>query len=118
MQHIEKWEEVLRLGRRAAGTLPYWWARMPLATQLRALREHRGVSQRQLADESGLRQSVVSRIENGSDARWSTWQTLYLGLGYRPILLPMEYCDETQELMDAERARRIDRRLRGLESGR
>jgi transcriptional regulator with XRE-family HTH domain len=118
MRHTRRWEDIWEAGQKAAETLPFWWTQTPLGVQLWALRDHRGISQRQLADEAGLRQSVVSRLEGGADARWSTWRRLFEGLGYYAVLLPVAFAEESQDLCDEERDRRVQRQLAGLTEGR
>ena len=56
------------------------------ASLLRELRQKRGISQLQLADEAGVDRSLVNRVERGGrDAQISTWAKLFQGLGYRLI---------------------------------
>jgi len=85
--------------------------------QLRELRLGRKISQRQLADEAGVDSSLVTRVERGQDARLSTWTKLFEGLGYRLILETEEMCEEAVDLLDEEAARRAQRRLDGLCTG-
>lgn len=42
--------------------------------RLRVLRKTWDISQRHLAELSGIGQDVISRLERGSDARWETWR--------------------------------------------
>lgn len=42
-----------------------------LASQLRYLREFRGMRQSDLADATGTKQSAISRLERGADSGWS-----------------------------------------------
>ena len=81
--------------------------------QLRAHRLSLGVSQRLLARESGVHQSVISDLERGADARWTTWKRLFSALGFRAALLP-EATDDTEDFLQDEIQRRKDR----MEAGR
>jgi len=42
-----------------------------IATQIKVLREQRGWSQKDLADKAGMKQPVISRIENVNYSSWS-----------------------------------------------
>ena len=46
-----------------------------LAILLKQLRKERGISQLQLADEAGVKASVVNRAERGGEALVSTWSS-------------------------------------------
>ena len=48
---------------------------------LKRLRQDRGISQLQLANEARVNPSVVNRAERGADAKLSTWEKLFGGLG-------------------------------------
>jgi transcriptional regulator with XRE-family HTH domain len=76
---------------------------------LRHLRQDRGISQLQLADQAGVNPSVVNRAERGMDARLSTWEKLFEGLGYYLHLETMEISEEADL--------RRERRRQGLCSG-
>ncbi|MFI5346563.1 MAG: helix-turn-helix transcriptional regulator [Elusimicrobiota bacterium] len=88
-----------------------------LASLLRGLREERGISQRQLGDEAGVDTSMVNRVENGRDARLSTWAKLFEGLGYRLLFETTELCEEAHDLLAEEAERRRERRREGLCAG-
>ncbi|MDE2142019.1 MAG: helix-turn-helix transcriptional regulator [Elusimicrobia bacterium] len=88
-----------------------------LASLLTGLREERGISQRQLADEAGVDSSLVNRVENGRDARLSTWVKLFEGLGYRLLFDTTELCDESADLHAEEAERRRERQREGLCTG-
>ena len=81
---------------------------------LRELREARQVSMRVLADEAKIDVSVVSRAERGRDARLSTWEKLFSGLGYRLDFQVSESSEEGPELPAEEAERRRVRRWLGL----
>ena len=98
----------------AAGSIPRSWARATPGQQLRALRLSRNVSQRHLADESGVDQADISRLEQGADARWSTWQRLYTALGFEVVLAPLPSSEDAEDLIQDENLRRLDR----MEAGR
>ena len=85
-----------------------------LAATLAQLRLERGISQLQLADEAGVKASVVHRAERGMDARLSTWIKLFDGLGYRLLFETTETCEEAGALLAEEAERRKERRLAGL----
>jgi transcriptional regulator with XRE-family HTH domain len=84
--------------------------------RLRELREELGVSQRHVADLSGVSQSEVSKIERGSDVCWSTLRRLFGALG-RDIdlaVLPDECEDDTLDYLEHGIQERKDR----MEAGR
>lgn len=85
--------------------------------RLRELRKERRISCRQLADGAGVAPSVVTRAEQGRDARLSTWGRLFDALGY--FLLPeiQENSEEAGDLLQDEAERRERRRLDGLCAG-
>lgn len=93
----------------------------PLAVHLprllRVLRRERGISRRILADEAGVNVSVVVRAEGGADSRASTWDALFLGLGYVLSVEPMETDEEMGDLLSREADRRWERRADGLCAG-
>jgi transcriptional regulator with XRE-family HTH domain len=95
----------------AALSVPRPWARATPSQQLRALRVSRSISQRQLADESGVHQSVICRLEQGGDARWAIWRRLFEALGYDAVLAPLCNCEEAEDLLREESHRRRDRSL-------
>ena len=110
-------EEIREAGIRAACELPDWWREMPPGDQLRGLREDRGISQRQLADATGIKQSMISRLERGSDARLSTWRRLFGGLNYEAVLTPLPGIEEGDDLLQEEAQRRRERQRAGLATG-
>jgi transcriptional regulator with XRE-family HTH domain len=88
------------------------------AERLKNLRGERGISRLQLADEAGVRASVVARAELGADARLSTWAKLFDALGYELNLELIEQCEEAGDLLAEEADRRDERRREGLCTGR
>lgn len=54
---------------------------MPKLQRLKHLRTARMLSQRDLAEKSGVSQNTIVRIENGEDARYVTARKLALALG-------------------------------------
>jgi len=73
------------------------------------------ILQRLLAEAAGVDQSVVSHLERGADARWSTWKRLFNALGFEAVLVPEVSADEdTEDFLLHERQRRKDR----MEDGR
>jgi len=87
------------------------------ADMLARLRADRGISQLQLADEAGVRASVVRRAELGGDAKLSTWEKIFDGLGYTLVLSVEEQCEEAGDLLGEEAERRRERRWEGLCAG-
>ena len=88
-----------------------------LPALLKELRQQRGISQRQLADHANVNASVVRDAERGEDARLSTWDKLFEGLGYRLLVDATELAEETADLLAEEADRRRDRRQEGLCAG-
>ena len=103
---------------RAAGRLPLNWIDAKPGEKLRALRQDRRVSQAQLAQEAGLAQSVVCRLEKGADARLSTWKALFEALGYYAVLTPFPVAEEIEDLLNEGRERRQQRAEDGRAAGR
>lgn len=77
---------------------------------LRKLRQERRISQLQLADQAGVNPSVVHRAECGENAKLSTWDRLFKGLGYRLEFDVLETCEEAAELISDEAEARQERR--------
>lgn len=98
----------------AAHDLPSSWTQSAPGEQLRALRESRGISQRHLAEESGVDQSDIGRIERGADARLSTWKRLFGALGFDAMLAPLPISDDAEDFLRDELQRRQER----MEAGR
>jgi transcriptional regulator with XRE-family HTH domain len=90
---------------------------IPAAALLKELRQERGISQRQLADEAGVDPALVNRVERGRDARLSTWVKLFEGLGYRLNFEVIELCEEGAEFLSEEAERRREGRREGLCTG-
>lgn len=88
-----------------------------MAALLSRLRHERHISQRQLADAAGLSPSVVHRAESGKDARLSTWERLFAGIGYFLDWKVVELAEEMGDLLNEERARRQERQYEGLCAG-
>jgi transcriptional regulator with XRE-family HTH domain len=98
----------------AAYSVPRSWAQTSPGEQLRVLRESRKMSQRHLADVSGLDQADICRLERGADARWETLKRLFAGLGYAAALVPLATSDDVEDLIEDELEQRQDR----IEAGR
>jgi transcriptional regulator with XRE-family HTH domain len=107
-------EDLLEHVSLVAVSTPNSWSKTPPADLLRALRRARGISQRHLAEMSGVDQSVISGLEHGADGRWSTWERLFSVLGFRAVPLPVSASDETDDLIRREIADRKER----IEEGR
>ena len=88
-----------------------------MSAMLKDLRQERGISIRQLADQAGVNPSVVSRAESGEDAKLSTWHRLFEALGYRLLMDTHELAEEIPDLLDEEAHRRRQRREEGLCTG-
>ena len=81
--------------------------------RLRALRRAQGVSQRHLAEESGVGQSVICDLERGADARWTTWKRLFAALGFYAVLMPLS-SDDAEDLL----RHGVEQRKERMEDGR
>lgn len=88
-----------------------------MASLLKQLRQERGISQLQLADQAGVNASVVNRAERGKDARLSTWDKLFEGLGYRLFFDAVAFAEESGDLLAEEAEWRCEKRLEGLCAG-
>jgi transcriptional regulator with XRE-family HTH domain len=84
------------------------------AALLKELLRQRGVTRHQLGDEAGVDRSVVARAEAGRDARLSTREKLFAGLGYRLDVRALELAEESGDLLRREAGRRERRRRDGL----
>ena len=82
--------------------------------RLRALRLSLEISQRHLAESSGVDQSVVCRLERGADARWETWRRLFAALGFDVVLTPAPSTEDLEDFLQDGIQRRKDR----METGR
>ncbi|HVE14810.1 MAG TPA: helix-turn-helix transcriptional regulator [Elusimicrobiota bacterium] len=87
------------------------------AILLASLRQERGISQLQLADEAGVNASVVNRAERGADARLSTWAKLFAAMGCEVRLEVVGLCEEAGEILEVEADRRHEKRRQGLCAG-
>ena len=81
-----------------------------MALLLKKLRNERRISQLQLADQAGVNPSVVHRAERGGDAKLSTWDKLFEGLGYYLEFDAMESSEEAADLLEEEAEARRERR--------
>ena len=72
--------------------------RWDLSDILRELRIRTGLTQAELAEDAGLGQAVVARLEGGGrDARVSTWRRVFSALGYRLDLSVHETVEEVDD---------------------
>ena len=62
--------------------------------QIRARRLSLKISQCHLAEISGIGQTVISRIESGADARWSTFRRLFKALALEAVLTEEPYGED------------------------
>ena len=65
------------------------WSRWTLDRQVWYLRKVQRLTQNDLARKAGITQARVSRMEAGSDFKWSTMIPIFAALGYEPMLLPI-----------------------------
>lgn len=65
------------------------WGEWTLDRQVWYLRKVQGLSQNDLARKAGVTQARISRLEAGSDFKWSTITAVFSALGYDPMLLPV-----------------------------
>ena len=84
--------------------------------QLRALRRLREISQRHLAEVSGVDQSVICRLERGAGALWPTWRKLFSALGYDVVLKPSSDVEEWEGYLEDGAQGRKDRMEAGREA--
>lgn len=99
----------------AAHRLPYDWIQSEPGAQWRALREDRFVSQRHLAQEAGVSQSFVCRLEAGRcDATLAVWRKLFFALGCLAPFAPVPYAEEVDDLLEKGREERERRQWDGL----
>jgi transcriptional regulator with XRE-family HTH domain len=106
-------EDVVEQAAVALDGVPKRWREAPPGEQLGALRRSRRVSQRHLAEVSGVDQADISRMEAGADARLSTWLKLFSALGFDAVLMPLVNCEDTQDLLERETIEREERKLAG-----
>lgn len=78
-----------------------------IATQIRVLREQRGLSQAALAEKAGMKQTAISRLEDINHSAWtvSTLKRLARAFG---LYLSVKFEPFGQLLEDAEHAGRPD----------
>jgi transcriptional regulator with XRE-family HTH domain len=100
----------------AALSIPRAWSATPPGRRLRALRRELRLSQRHLAEKSGVDQSVIGDLERGADGRWSTWNRLFEVFGYQAVPLPVTCSEESEEILRLERLERKDRMTFGREA--
>ena len=88
-----------------------------LAMKLWQLRTDRGMSQLHLADQAGVKASVVNRAERGRDTQISTWKKLFRALGYRLLFDVIETSEDYGEYLAHHAELRRQRRREGLLTG-
>ena len=93
----------------AAMRAPREWRQATLGEQLRALRAHRGMSQRHVAEGARLDPATVGRLERGADARWETWRRVFFSLGYEPVMVPVPGDEGVEDMISDEIQQRQDR---------
>jgi transcriptional regulator with XRE-family HTH domain len=77
----------------------------PLGHILRATREHKGLTQKALADSLGLRQRQISDLERAAmDPRFSTVQDVARALALEVALVPRQLVSTIEGLQRPERA--------------
>ena len=100
----------------AAHSIPRAWSSVPPGKRLRALRRALRLSQRHLAESSGVDQSVIGDLERGADGRWSTWNRLFAVFGYQAVPLPVSCSEESEEILRIQRLERREKMEFGLEA--
>ncbi len=80
-----------------------------LVEALVALREQRGLTQAALAKRLDVAASHISRIENGSDARLSTYVEMARALNAEPMLIPKEYASAVRAVLAEASAPDVER---------
>jgi transcriptional regulator with XRE-family HTH domain len=103
MKNERIFEDVLR------GNPSARWFDSKPGAQLRAARDYRGMSQRALAERSGIDQATISRLEAGCDARFSTWRRLFAVLGFLSAFALHESSEEAADLCSEEMGARLQR---------
>ena len=98
--------------------VPHWLnSSIPLGEQIRGVRAALGMTQQQLAQRSGLRQSMIAEIESGKrkDLCVSTIQKLAAGLSCQTLIhiVPQK---EISQILD-ERSTDIAQKIVGISSG-
>ena len=96
--------------------IPRAWSRVPPGERLRAVRLSRGISQRLLAEESGVDQSVIGDLERGADGRLSTWNRIFDVFGYQAVFLPLTFSEEGEEMLQEAMRERKERMDAGLKA--
>lgn len=76
--------EELATAAKAAGA----WRTWTFDRQVWFLRKYHRLTQAGLARRSGVSQRRISRIEAGDDVKLSTLRTLWMALGYVPLVIP------------------------------
>ena len=94
------------------------YATQEVAKALKAARKNKGLSQRSLAEKSGVLQTQISRIENGAtDLRLSTLVALARALDLELTLIPRKAVAAVQSVVRASMpAAAFDRALTNLQS--
>jgi transcriptional regulator with XRE-family HTH domain len=106
-------EDIVEQAALALDGIPKRWRDAPPGEQLGALRRSRRVSQRHLAEVSGVDQATISRLEAGADALLSTWLKLFSALGFDAVLTPLVNCEDTRDLLEHQTIEREERRTGG-----
>lgn len=91
--------------------IPSWISNHPMGDQIRTMRESLGMTQEQLAERSGLTQSVIADIENGrrNNLQLSTVQKLATALNCEPLfqMIPKKDIHQILDEKSTEMARKI-----------
>ena len=90
---------------RAADSLPKDWREMGPESGFEFVRCRLRFTQDELAEKSGVAQSIVSRVEDGHDARLSTWRRIYAAMGFDLVILPVSSLTLTELEKRAELGR-------------
>jgi transcriptional regulator with XRE-family HTH domain len=111
-QAAEREREALSAALELGRGLPEDWLALPPGRALRRLRKQLLVKQDEISHALGMRQSSVSKIERGLDARWSTLRRMFAVLGCDLAVVPVTR-RTVGELRDLNRRRRLQREAEG-----
>lgn len=78
-----------------------------VAAQIKALREQRKWNQKELAERAGMKQPVVSRLENVNYSRWTTQTLLKLASAF-DVALKVSFCSYGEQENAADSFSRVN----------
>src|SRR4051812_40352227 len=98
--------ETVKAGPKAEADLKRFEAHFRLARELIELRQSKGLTQKQLADASGVQQSDISKIESGKgNPTYATLNALAVALGERIGFVGEKTRRQTARLRQASRTK-------------